>query len=222
MSVVDASMTSNAGAGASAYHDGGDRAAARPGEGDMTRTIFYTATTLDGFLADERDSLDWLLSQPLEPGMSEAMEAFTKGAGALVMGATTYEWVIAHGLGEGGAWPYAQPTWVFTHRDDLPRIEGDIRFVAGDVAGIHPELVSAAGERDVWVVGGGDLAAQFAAAGLLDEIEATIAPVVLGGGRPLFTRAFDLELLEASRSGVFVSTRYRVLGPRGARTVPAR
>ena len=103
---------------------------------------------------------------------------------------------------------------VFTHRD-LPRVEGaDLRFAAGDVASVHAELVAAADGKDVWVVGGGDLAGQFADAGLLDEIVASIAPVTLGAGRPIFPRRYALRLTEVARNKAFVCARYAVLGPR--------
>ena len=63
-------------------------------------------------------------------------------------------------------------------------------------------------------IGGGDLAAQFAEAGLLDEVVVSIAPVTVGSGKPLFPRRFDLELLEVDRNKAFVCARYRVVGPR--------
>jgi dihydrofolate reductase len=66
----------------------------------------------------------------------------------------------------------------------------------------------------VWVVGGGDLAGQFADAGLLDEVVVSIAPVTLGSGRPLFPRRHALRLDEVARNGAFACARYAVLGPR--------
>ncbi|WP_424347733.1 dihydrofolate reductase family protein [Kocuria sp. CH-021] len=63
------------------------------------------------------------------------------------------------------------------------------------------------------VVGGGDLAAQFAEAGLLDQLMVSIAPVTLGAGRPLFPRRFDLELTDVARNRAFVCATYRVVGP---------
>ena len=66
------------------------------------------------------------------------------------------------------------------------------------------------------MVGGGDLAAQVADAGLLDEVCVSIAPVTLGAGRPLFPRPFDLRLVELARNGAFACARYDVVGPRTA------
>ncbi len=86
-----------------------------------------------------------------------------------------------------GSWPYeGLPAWVFTSRE-LPVIEGaDIRFASGPVAPHHAEMTAAAGDRGVWLVGGGHLAAQFAAEGLIDELILTLVPVVLGSGLPTF------------------------------------
>ncbi len=180
----------------------------------MSRTTYYTATTLDGYLADEHDSLDWLFEQAQEDDGPMGYPAFIAGIGAIAMGATTYAWVRAHLADAGEAWPYAQPCWVFTHREPAPIEGADVRFVAGEVAPVHAAMVAAAGGRGVWVVGGGDLAAQFATAGLLDDLVLSIAPVTLGAGRPLFPRPFDLRLEELDRNGAFLCARYAVVGPR--------
>ena len=176
-------------------------------------TTYYTATTLDGFLADPDDSLAWLMRQDLDESGPQSYGAFIERIGALVMGSTTYEWVLAHLAESGEAWFYAQPTWVMTTRE-LPVPEGaDVRFARGPVADLYDDLVAAAGERDLWVVGGGDLAGQFADLGLLDEVIVSIAPVVLGAGRPLLPRRLDLRLAETARNGAFVTARYEVDGP---------
>lgn len=173
------------------------------------KTIYYTATTLDGFLADEQDNLDWLLKQPSDPDDSAfGYERFIAAVGVLVMGSTTYRWVLDH-----AEWPYTLPSWVLSSRPQ-PSVDGaDIRFASGSVAALHPELVAAADGKDVWVVGGGDLAGQFADAGLLDEVVVSIAPVTLGAGRPLLPRRYDLELLESGRNAGFLCARYRVGRP---------
>ena len=179
----------------------------------MSETIFYTATTLDGFLADEHDSLDWLLTQPIDEDGPINYGEFIATVGAIAMGATTYEWVLDAQRRDRRAWAYEQPSWVFTHRD-LPLAADSVRLTAAPVAEVHAAMAAAAGGRDLWVVGGGDLAAQFAEAGLLDEVVVSIAPVTVGSGKPLFPRRFDLELLEVDRNGAFVCARYRVVGPR--------
>jgi dihydrofolate reductase len=123
------------------------------------------------------------------------------------MGSTTYEWVLGH---ENGKWPYELPAWVMTTRE-LPMADGDVRFARGEVRPVHADMTAAAGGKDLWVVGGGELAGQFADAGLLDEIIVYIAPVTLGGGAPLLPRKLDLRLEELARNQAFVCARYAVI-----------
>ncbi|GAA2560938.1 dihydrofolate reductase [Neomicrococcus aestuarii] len=170
-------------------------------------TIFYTASTLDGFLATEDHSLEWLMRQDFDQEGPMAYPAFVQNVGALVMGRSTYEWLREH----EDKWGYSQPTWVFTHQD-LPLPDGaDVRIVGGSVSENFESIEASAQGKDVWVVGGGDLASQFAAAGHLDEIWVQFAPVMLGNGQPLFTQELDLELVELAQNRAFVCTRYRVL-----------
>ncbi|HWH00842.1 MAG TPA: dihydrofolate reductase family protein [Pilimelia sp.] len=181
----------------------------------MGRTQYYTATSLDGFIADPDNSLDWLLE--IESG-DTGFDDFFSGVGAFAMGATTYEWVLAHekALDEPGKWTQwygATPAWVFTHRD-LPAVPGaDITFVRGDVRPVHAAMRQAAGERSVWLVGGGELVGAFADADLLDEIVVQVAPVTLGAGAPLLPRRLRsarLRLREVRQLGQFAQLTYEV------------
>jgi dihydrofolate reductase len=181
----------------------------------VTVTQYYTATTLDGFIADPDDSLDWLFTRAQEEGGALSYPAFIAEVAALAMGATTYEWVWNHefsGKAESEwTWPYAMPCWVFTHRK-LPVVPGaDVRFARDDVASVHAEMVEAAAGKNVWLVGGGDLVGQFADQGLLDEVLVSIAPVTLGAGKPLLPRRLELRLEETAPNGDFVTARYAVL-----------
>ncbi|UDY34406.1 dihydrofolate reductase family protein [Dermatobacter hominis] len=175
----------------------------------MSRTIYLTATTLDGFIADPDHSLEWLFV--VDAGDHEGDHArFMEGVGAVIMGASTYEWIVDH---EDGRWGYEQPSWVMTHRD-LPEVDGDVRFVAADddaaLLAVHDEMLEAAAGKDIWVVGGGELAARLVDVGRLDEIEVSIAPVTLGAGKPLLPRHVELTTLEVDRTVDFAHIRYRV------------
>jgi len=182
----------------------------------MTRTRYFAAMSLDGYLADPAGSLDWLLALP-DQGEEGTFAAFLADVGGIAMGATTYEWILRHEpmLERPELWHewYGdRPTWVFTHRP-LPRIPGaDVRFVAGDVAPVHREMAAAAGDRDVWLMGGGALAGAFADAGLLDELVLSVAPLLLDGGAPLLPRRLEgrLRLTAARVAGVFAELRYAV------------
>lgn len=173
-------------------------------------THYYTAASLDGFIATTEHSLDWLLRQEIDMEGPMAYPEFEKRIGALALGASTFDWVMRH---EGGVWGYTQPTWVFTHGSRAVPQGADVRIVSGDVAPVHAEMLSAAGEKDLWIVGGGDLAGQFADAGLLDEVWVQYAPVTLGAGAPLLPRELDLELIDFARNQSFLCGRYRVLRP---------
>ena len=183
----------------------------------MTKTQYYTATTLDGYIADEHNSLDWLF----EVDRADADDNFARffvEVGAMVMGATTYGWVLDHELvldhpEKWHAYYGETPCWVFTHRT-LPTVpEADIRFVQGAVGPVHEKMTQAAGDKNVWLVGGGELVGQFADGSLLDEVLVGIAPVTLGRGAPLLPRrltAADLELIEVARDKQFVLLSYRL------------
>jgi dihydrofolate reductase len=171
------------------------------------RTVFYSATTLDGYIADEHDSLDWLFVQDQDEGGPLNYDEFIEQVGAICMGATTYQWILDN---DPDNWAYDMPCWVFTHRQ-FPETAHDIRFTTTPVPDVHAAMVEAAAGKNVWVVGGGDLAGQFSDHGLLDEIWAQYAPVVLGDGAPLLPRRVELELLEVDRNRDFACTRYRVV-----------
>jgi len=182
-------------------------------------TQYYTATSIDGFIADDANSLDWLLQLGEPEGLDAEYPRFLAGVGALAMGSTTYEWIAEHTgfLDDPARWEYDLPTWVFSSRE-LPRPDGpDLRFVAGDVAPVHAAMVEAAAGKNVWLVGGGDLVGQFHDAGLLDEVILGVAPVFLGAGAPLLPRRIatpPLQLTSATSSGgSFVMLRYAV--PKG-------
>ena len=182
----------------------------------MARTRYYTAATLDGFIADAHNSLEWLFTRARDPNGFLSYGAFIAEVGALAMGATSYEWILGHEFAgkdqSEWAWPYEQPSWVFTHRE-LPVVpHAPVEFVSGDVAPVHARMVDAAGGKDVWIVGGGDLAGQFADEGLLDEVLVQIAPVTLGSGAPLLPRRLELRLEEVGRNGDFACARYAVGG----------
>lgn len=177
---------------------------------------YYTASSLDGFLATEDDDVSWLF--PLGSLSESSYDDFIAQVGAIVMGSATYEWMLRNAetlqAETGSAWPYAQPTWVLSSRL-LPQIAGaDIRFARGDVRSIHHDLCAAASGGNVWIVGGGDLAGQFYDAGLLDELIIQVGSVTLGRGKPLLPRRIlhpNLTLTSVTRSGRgMVELRYNV------------
>jgi dihydrofolate reductase len=170
-------------------------------------TQYFTAASLDGFIAAEpEDGLAWLLTRDVDADGPQGYNAFIADVGALCMGATTYQWLLDH---NDGPWPYEMPAWVFTHRT-FPEADGDVRFTSATVPEIHAAMVEAAAGKNVWVVGGGELAGQFCDHGLLDEIWVQHAPLTLGAGAPLLPRRIELEEIALDSNGEFACRRLRV------------
>ena len=180
----------------------------------MGKVQYFTACTLDGFIADENNSLDWLFEVP--HGVDDGYwDRWFPGVGGLVMGATTYEWMferynLADNPERWHEFYGDRPGWVFTHRK-LPLIPGaDVMLVEGDVRQVHAELAAKLGDANLWLVGGGDLVGQFYDAGLLDEIILGMAPVTLGQGAPLLPRRITSKNL-SFRTAELVGQRVRIV-----------
>lgn len=190
--------------------------------GGVGQIVYRTATTFTGFIADEHYSLDWLfdVDNQVAPDHAE----FMPSVGAIVKGSTTYEWLLRHSdlLARPERWQefYGdRPTFVFTTRTLAVPQGADVRFLRGPIADALPAIREAAGGRDIWVVGGGDLAGQFADAGALDRIELTIAPVALAAGAPLLPRRLEaarVSLIDVERYGQFAHLTYALRSDKSA------
>lgn len=194
----------------------------------MTRVIYNTACTIDGYLADEQDQLDWLFAVPGADEAESGFAEFLEGIGAMVMGSTTYRWILEHEslLEHPERWTQTyggRAAFVLSSRD-LPTVPGvNLRVVNGSVDVLWPDIQAAAGDLDVWIVGGGDLAGQFADVGLLHEVRMSVAPAALGAGRPLLPRrlgADRLSLRSATAAGQFAELVYDVSSPAIAGSLP--
>ncbi len=182
-------------------------------------TQYYTASSLDGFIATTDHSLEWLFS--LGDVADTSYPTFITQVGALAMGSSTYEWMLRHVVGPEAdhpePWPYQQPTWVFSSRA-LPAVPGaNLHFVRGDVRPVHDWMRKAAGEKNIWLVGGGHLVGQFYDQGLLDEIFVQVGSVILGAGRPLLPRAIikpALRLLSVRSVGTGFAELHYAVPPR--------
>jgi dihydrofolate reductase len=198
----------------------------------VATTVYYCASSLDGYIGDADDSLEWLLNyrgtfedetaEPDPMGEGGAYERFYAGVGALVAGSATYEWILDNlDVAGGGKWPYrGKPFWVLSSRElRVPEGEGvDVHVVRAPLEELYHQMAAAAGDRVLWVVGGGSVASQFADAGLLDEVHVTVVPVALGAGKPLFEHrvsngAMQLIGMSAFNNGM-AELRYEIRGAR--------
>jgi dihydrofolate reductase len=174
----------------------------------MSKVVYFVASSLDGYIADTRGSLDWLTRSEGAP--LELSTQFMETVGVQVMGSTTFEWLCEQEnlLAEPQKWTTffgSMKTLVFSSRAlELPA-SAEIQVVSGSVRE-HNELMRAqAGNNDIWLVGGGKLASQFLIAGLLNRVDITYAPVVLGAGTQLFSEPHHMASLQLRSTQTFGS-----------------
>lgn len=181
----------------------------------MTRFIYRTAMSFNGFIADEQGSVSWLFGIDRGGGPPPNM---LSGVGAVVTGSTTYEWLLrsADMLAAPATWQQyygTRPMFVFTTRELAAPTGADVRFVRGPVDDHVEAITAAAGDGDVAISSGGELAGQFLDAGALDEITIGVAPVALPGGTPLLPRHLEadrLHLTAVEQRGQMVNLTYTV------------
>lgn len=150
----------------------------------MGKVIYYLAMSVDATIAGPGGDLGWLLQYD-QSGEDYGYKALVQGLDALIMGAGSYEWI----LNAGEQWPYEGLESVVMTSRSLPQPPGgNARFTAESPADVVRSL-RARYEKNIWLVGGGKLAAAFAAADLIDEYDLTLIPVVLGAGIPLLQPA---------------------------------
>lgn len=181
---------------------------------EMGKVHYFTACSLDGFIADENNSLDWLFEVPHDAD-DRYWDQWFPDIGGLVMGATTYEWMIErYGLADSTErWRQfygERPGWVFTHRK-LPLIpDVEVALVEGDVREVYANIAARIGDTNLWLLGGGELVGQFYDANLLDEIILGMTPVTLGKGAPLLPRRVTSKNL-AFRNAEQIGQRVRIV-----------
>ena len=156
----------------------------------------FVATSLDGYIATESDDLDWLESAG-SPNEDYGFQSFLNDVELVAMGRGTYNYIASiDPLPYGG-----RPVEVFTHRPPDPRPGVTFgSWTPGEAA----TRWTAKGLGRVYV-DGGLLISQFLAAGLIDDLTITIAPILLGKGRRLFHRADNTTPLRLSSSKSFPS-----------------
>ena len=169
----------------------------------MSKVVYFVATSIDGYIADATGALEWLTF--LEGAPEEPSAAFMATVGVQVMGSTTYEWLLREEniIAQPEKWSAFfghMKTVVFSSRE-LPTPQGaEIVLVNGSVSEHFSQITQLAGDGVIWVVGGSELATQFLDAGLLDIVEITLAPVLLGSGTPLFTELQSRKALQLRES----------------------
>ncbi|RLQ97403.1 dihydrofolate reductase family protein [Falsibacillus albus] len=168
--------------------------------------VLYIAASLDGYIAREDDSLDWLFK--VEGEGDNGYSDFYGSVDSILIGRKTYDWVMEH---EKGNFPYKdKDCYVFsnTESDDHEYV----KFINGDIAAFSKQLKNQPG-NNIWLVGGGGVIHSFMKEKLIDEIRLTVAPTIIGKGIPLFSKGdfeFELELIDIKRFNQFVELNYVV------------
>jgi dihydrofolate reductase len=174
--------------------------------GTRIETIYYVASSLDGFIATPDGSVAWLA--PFEgTGEDYGYADFYGSVDAVLMGRRTYGVTI--GFSE---WPFERkPVWVFSSRPLEPPRPGVV-VTAARPESVLAELASR-GVRRAWLVGGGELASAFRACHAITEYIVSLVPVLLGAGIPMIAASGSAERLELTGSRTYpngiVQLRYR-------------
>lgn len=182
----------------------------------MGRVIVGTTMSLDGFMNDRNGSV-----APLYPDLealrdTEVLQESMQSTGAVVMGRRTFDMA----QGDFTGYEYQVPIFVLTHHPPAELTKGTndrltITFVSEGIESAIEQAKAAAGEKDVTVVGGASTAQQIINAGLADEIEIGIVPILLGGGLRFFDQA-TFEAIKLEQTKIFespsrIDIRFRVL-----------
>ncbi|MDY9925111.1 dihydrofolate reductase family protein [Methanosarcina sp.] len=143
----------------------------------------YIACSLDGYIAREDGSIDWLTKYEINPETDYGYSEFYASIGTVLMGRKTYEQVLGF-----GDWPYGEKkSYVFTRQKEPLRREKNVEFVSGDIGGFARHLKENT-EEDIWLVGGSQLIKVFLEENLVEDMIVFVVPIILGSGIPLFDR----------------------------------
>jgi dihydrofolate reductase len=168
----------------------------------MSKVVLYIATSLDGFIAGPGGDLEWLNTLPNPDNSDHGYHAFYGTIGATVMGRKTYDEILGFGID----WPYRDVvSYVVTRDGAFTPSTPDTTAVRGDLPGLIQSLKDRLGEKDIWLVGGGQLITAFLSHDLLDRLIITHIPVILGEGIPLFPGKHPASSWQLTRTESFAS-----------------
>lgn len=202
----------------------------------MGIVLLNMTVSLDGFNAGPNVSVDrpmgeggerlheWLFQDGSDRGVAaggtaprgvdvEQAQGLAADTGAVLIGRRTFD----IGVGQWNDTPFPVPTFVVTHEAREPMVmkSAAFTFVSDGLPSALAQARMAAGDKDVLVMGGADIAQQYVEAGLVDEIQLQLVPVLLGGGTRLFgdrgTGHIELERTSVISSPYVTHLRFRVV-----------
>jgi dihydrofolate reductase len=195
----------------------------------MGKVVTGLSMSLYGFIAGPNDSVErlhqwmydlasWRERHGLTGGNTdtdaEVLEESFKNTGAVVVGRRMFD--LANGWGDNP--PFHMPVFVITHdaKEKVVKEGGTtFTFVTGGIESALEQAKAAAGDKDVSVAGGANIIQQYLSAGLLDEIQIHLVPVLLGDGRRLFdhigAEQIELEITRVIESPEVTHIKFRVV-----------
>jgi len=196
----------------------------------LGRVIFDTSMSLDGFMTAAGQTaeqpmgdgglrlMDWVMGAD-ERGR-ELLEGWVANLGASIAGRKTYETSLPWWGADGPSGPARRPLFVVTHEAPAEDPEGGVyQFVTDGIESALEQAQAAAGDKDVTVMGGASIGQQYIAAGLIDEIQIHLVPVLFGSGTRMFEELgeghIQLEPTEVIETPAAAHLRYRITGRHG-------
>ena len=190
------------------------------------RVVLVISVSVDGFVAADNVRLEapmgdggdrlhrWLMDAE-DPRNREILTRGIGGLGAVITGRRNYEMSVPWWRADGPTGAVRVPVFVLSHSqpDQTPQ-NGVYTFVDG-IDRILAAAKAAAGDKVISVMGGADVAQQFLRAGLIDQIQLHVVPVLLGSGMRLFERTgsepVELDVIEVIPTSAATHVRYRVI-----------
>jgi dihydrofolate reductase len=175
----------------------------------MCKTVLYIATSLDGYIAGQNDEIGWL---DRYSNVDFGLKEFLSRVGAIIMGRRSYD------IGVEQKWfsrfNYGVPIFVVSHEQPVSiNKDAEFIFVTEGIEAAHRQAKSKAGDKNVWIFGGANIAQQYLKLGLIDEISIGITPTLLGSGKQLFDnigKYTELTLIKTKQYEDLVELNYRI------------
>ncbi|HEY8259471.1 MAG TPA: dihydrofolate reductase family protein [Gemmatimonadales bacterium] len=177
----------------------------------MRKLATFTNVTLDGYFAGPKGELEWAHRAAPDPEWNEFVAGNAQGGGTLLLGRVTYDMMVSY-------WPTPLakkndpavaegmnklPKIVFSRTLDKSSWE-NTTMVKGDVAAEVRKLKQASGD-DIAILGSGSIISQLAQAGLIDEYQLVVHPIILGQGKSLFAGVEDAKSLKLTQTRAFAN-----------------
>lgn len=182
----------------------------------MPKIILYIAVSLDGFIADKNDSVDWL---DVYGDGDYGFAAFIKNIGSIIIGKRSYDIGVKQDWYKGDTYGNNPIVVVSETVPEEVSDQAEFYFVS-NIKEAYEKAAELANGKDIYLFGGASLVQQFLNSSLLDEMYIHIAPILLGSGIRLFDNLRDqrilLERLDAQTYEHGLTTiHYKVLKDRG-------